>query len=64
MHPKCIKPKYDNFEHIVIDGGSTDKQKKFQKNTRKNTQSYFEKDNGIWDAMNKGLNASVTQIDS
>ena len=51
-----INQTYKNYEHIIIDGGSTDGTidliKKYQQNIK-----YFisENDNGIYDAMNKGL---------
>ena len=61
---KCIKSvlsqNYQNFEHIVIDGGSTDGThailKKYQKNIKK---IIIKKDNNMWEAMNTGIkNAS------
>jgi len=47
---------YGNVEHIIIDGGSTDKTVEFIKNY--NDVIYYwtsEPDKGIYDAMNKGL---------
>lgn len=47
---------YDNIEYIIIDGGSTDKSLDIIKKYN-NALDYWlsEKDNGIYDAMNKGL---------
>ena len=47
---------YRNFEHLIIDGGSTDKTIEIIKKNKKNIE-YFEsrKDKGIYDAMNKGI---------
>ena len=47
---------YDNIEHIFIDGGSTDRTcELISKKSRKLTYFRSEKDNGIYDAMNKGV---------
>ena len=54
---------HKNFEHVIIDGGSTDSTKKILKNNETNfTKMIFEKDNGIWDAMNKGVKISSGEI--
>ena len=55
-----INQTYDNVEYIIIDGGSTDGTldiiKKYE-----NSIDYWvsEKDNGIYDAMNKGIRLST-----
>ena len=48
---------YKNYEFIVIDGGSTDKTLEIIKNNS-NLIDYWvsEKDEGLYDAFNKGLN--------
>lgn len=47
---------YDNIEHIVIDGGSTDGTLTLLNSRRKNLAIVIsEPDNGIYDAMNKGI---------
>jgi len=52
--------KYNNLEYVVIDGASTDGTLDVI-NSNKDIINYFitEKDNGIYDAMNKGLKAST-----
>ncbi len=55
-----LEQKYDNIEYIIIDGGSTDGTleiiKKYQ-----NSIDYFvsEPDDGIYNAMNKGISLSA-----
>jgi len=57
------KQTYKNFEHIVIDGGSTDKTVDIIKKNSKNI-SYWQskKDEGIYDAINIGIKKSKGQI--
>jgi glycosyltransferase involved in cell wall biosynthesis len=47
---------FDDYEHIIIDGKSTDGTLEYlQSLTYKNLSFISEKDNGIYDAMNKGM---------
>ena len=47
---------YRNFEHIIIDGASTDKTIKIiKKNSNKITKWISEPDDGLYFAMNKGI---------
>ena len=53
---------YKNIEYIIIDGGSTDKTvaiiKEYMPLFRGRLKYVSEKDNGIYDAMNKGIRMS------
>jgi glycosyltransferase involved in cell wall biosynthesis len=47
---------YNNIEHIVVDGGSTDGTQAIVRGwTRHSIRLVSEPDNGIYDAMNKGI---------
>ena len=51
---------FKNVEYIVIDGGSTDGSFELIQSNKSNIFYYVsEKDNGIYDAMNKGINAAT-----
>ena len=54
---------YNNIEYIIIDGGSSDETINIVKSYSEKI-SYFisEKDNGIYDAMNKGIKAATGDI--
>lgn len=55
---------YKNYEHIIIDGNSTDKTPNIIKKYEKlyNCKSLIEDDFGIYDAMNKGIVISKGDI--
>jgi glycosyltransferase involved in cell wall biosynthesis len=51
-----IKQTYKEFEYIIIDGGSTDGSKEYIQATNKYFDYWVsESDNGIYNAMNKGI---------
>ena len=54
---------YKNFEHIIIDGKSTDKTLEIiKKHEDKIDYWVSELDNGLYDAMNKGIEVSTGDI--
>lgn len=53
---------YDNVEHIIIDGGSNDGTVELCKNYPHVSILISEKDNGIYDAINKGILQSTGDI--
>ena len=51
-----IAQRYEHFEYIVIDGGSTDGSDKLIKDNEQHLRYWIsERDNGIYHAMNKGI---------
>ena len=51
---------YDDIEHIIVDGDSTDQTHSILENYRQQIDKIIiEKDDGIYDAMNKGIKAAT-----
>ncbi len=54
---------YENIEHVLVDGLSTDGTTELiEKNARSGDQVIVEKDNGIYDALNKGIRAATGEV--
>ena len=53
---------YENIEHIIVDGKSTDNTLNIIKKFKHVSKIISEKDNGIYDAMNKGVLCSTGDI--
>jgi glycosyltransferase len=54
---------YKNIEHIIIDGGSTDDTLEIvKKHHNQISKIISEKDNGIYDALNKGLKIATGDV--
>ena len=57
------KQNYNDYEHIIIDGNSTDSTLKLiNDNAKSNTMVISSNDKGVYDAMNKGIEASSGDI--
>ena len=53
---------FKNFEHIIIDGKSTDRTLEIIQTIKNGIQLISEKDKGIYDAMNKGINIATGDV--
>ena len=56
-----VNQSYKNYEHIIIDGKSSDKTVKRIKKY-KHIKLISQKDKNLWDAINKGIKISKGQI--
>lgn len=60
------KQDYENIEHIIVDGNSSDGTVSYLKELEQNSPNTIkwmsEKDNGIFDAINKGIKLSTGDI--
>ncbi|MBN8858092.1 MAG: glycosyltransferase [Sphingobacteriales bacterium] len=60
---ECISSQdYDDVEHIIVDGGSTDDTLDIVRGFPHVQKIISEKDEGIYDAMNKGITASTGDV--
>ena len=58
-----INQTYNNVEYIIVDGKSDDGTYNIiKKNIHKVSKFIYEKDNGVYEAMNKGIRASNGEI--
>jgi glycosyltransferase involved in cell wall biosynthesis len=56
------KQSFGEFEHLIIDSKSDDRTLEIAEKNGENIKIYSEKDSGIYDAMNKGINLSTGEI--
>lgn len=60
---QCVQSQdYDNIEHIVVDGGSKDNTVTTARQFPHVSKIISEKDEGIYDAMNKGISVATGDI--
>src|ERR1700760_688999 len=64
---RCINSvlgqKFKNIEYIIVDGGSTDNTCRIIDNYKENIDAFIsEPDNGIYDAINKGIALATGDI--
>lgn len=60
---QCIADQdYPDIEHIIIDGGSSDHTLEIVKTFPHVAKVISEKDNGLYDAMNKGIKAATGDV--
>ncbi len=58
-----IDQSYKNIEYVIVDGGSTDGTKTIIEKYRSHIHQFIsEKDNGIYDALNKGISLATGDI--
>lgn len=58
-----LNQNYKNIEHIIVDGGSTDGTVDILQSYKSKISKYIsEKDDGIYDAMNKGIRMALGDI--
>lgn len=61
-----LNQKYDNYEHIIVDGASKDNTinivKKYEKKYKGKLKYISEKDKGLYDAMNKGIKMATGDV--
>lgn len=61
-----LRQNYDNYEYLIIDGGSKDNTieiiQQYEKKFAGKLKWISERDNGIYDAMNKGIKMSTGDV--
>ena len=59
--PSVLSQSYDDFEYVIVDGGSTDGSKEYIEQQHGIDTWVSEKDNGIYNAMNKAVGMAPGQ---